>query len=99
MTRTIPWSIVQRCWNYEQVLTTLDHEQIAKILIEEVIKYHSLRDSIVTDQRSLFTSKFWSSFCYYLNIKRRLSTAFHLKTDGQTEKENSTMKADLRAYC
>ena len=53
---------------YEPLLITLTIEQLAKALIEEVIKYHCLPDFIVIDQRSLFTSKFCSSFCYYLNV-------------------------------
>lgn len=47
----------------------LDTEQLAEIFIETVIKYYSLLDSIITDQRSLFTSNSWSSLCYYLNVK------------------------------
>ena len=85
--------------HYEPVLTTINAEQLAEILIKTVIKYHGLPDSIVTDRGSLFTSKFWSSLCYYLNVKRRLSTAFHPQTDGQTERQNSTMEVYLRAYC
>ena len=52
----------------------------------------------MTDRGSLFTSKFWSSLCYFLGVKRRLSTAFHPQTDGQTERQNSTMEAYLRAF-
>ncbi len=64
---------------YKPVLTTLDADQLADILIEAVIKYHGLPDSIVTDRGSLLTTKFWSSLCYYLNIKRWLSIVFHTK--------------------
>ena len=77
--------------HYEPVLTTLDVEQLAKVLIKTIIKYYSLPDSIVTDRELLFTSKFWLSLCYYLNVKRQLSTAFHPRTDGQTERQNNTM--------
>ena len=44
--------------HYKAVLTTLTAEQLAKVLIEVVIKYHGLPDSIVTDRGSLFISKF-----------------------------------------
>ena len=55
-------------------------------------------DSIVSDRGSVFMSKFWSSLCYFLSIKRRLSTAFYPQTDGQTERQNSTIEAYLRAF-
>ncbi len=85
--------------NYKPVPTTLTAEKLAKVLIEEVIKYHDLTDSIVTDRGSPFTSKFWSSLSYYLNVKGRLSTSFHPQTDKQTERQNSIIETDLQAYC
>lgn len=85
--------------HYEPVVKTLTAEQLAEVLMESVFKYHGLPDSIVTDRGSLFTSHFWSSLCYYMKVKRRLSTAFHPQTDGQTERQNSTMEAYLRSYC
>lgn len=84
--------------HYESVLTTLDAEKLAEVLIEAVIKYHGSPDSIVTDRGSLFTSKFWASLCYCLNVKHWLSTAFHLQTNGKTKRQNSTTEAYLRAY-
>ncbi len=56
--------------HYEPVFTTLDAEQLVDVLIETVIKYCGIPDSMVTDRGSLFISKFWSYLCYYLNIKR-----------------------------
>ena len=55
-------------------------------------------NSIVSDRGSVFTSKFWSSLCYFLSIKRRLSTTFQPQTDSQTERQNSIMEAYLRAF-
>ena len=81
--------------HYEPVLATLDAEQRAKVSIEAVIKYHGLPDSIVTNRGPLFISKFWPSLCYYLNVERRLSTAFHPQTDGHTKRQNSTMETYL----
>lgn len=83
---------------YKPVLATLDIEQLAKLLIKGVIKYHGLPNSIITNQRSLFISKFWSSLCYNFNVKRWLSSAFHAKTDGQIKWLNITMEAYLWAY-
>lgn len=68
---------------------------MAEALIKVVIKYHGLSDFIVTDQKFLFTLKFMSFFCYYLNAKRYLSTAFYLQIDRQTQRQNSNIKAYL----
>ncbi|EDN09807.1 hypothetical protein HCAG_06974 [Histoplasma mississippiense (nom. inval.)] len=54
--------------------------------------------SIISDRDKLFTSHYWSTFCYYLRVKRNLSTAFHPQTDGQTERQNQTLENYLRAY-
>ena len=85
--------------NYKSVLTTINAKQLAKILIKTVIKYYSLPDFIVTDRAFLFTSKFWSSLCYYLNVKHQLNIAFHPQTNRQTKKQNSTIEVNLQAYC
>ena len=64
--------------HYEPVKITIDAPGLAEVIIDVVVRHHGLPNSIVTDKGSLFTSKFWSSLCYFLGIKRRLYTAFHL---------------------
>ena len=83
---------------YEPVKVIIDAPGPAEVIIDVVVQHHGLPDSIVTNKGSLFTSKFWSSLCYFLGIKRRLSTAFHPQTDGQTKRQNSTIEAYLRAF-
>ena len=78
---------------YEPVKVTIDASGLAKVILDVVVRHHGLPNSIVSDRGSLFISKFRSLLCYFLGIKRRLSTAFHLQTDGQTEQQNSTMEA------
>ena len=56
-------------------------------------------DSIVSDRGSVFTSEYWSSLCYEMGIKLRLSTALHPQTDGQTERQNQEVETYLRIYC
>ena len=81
--------------HYEPVKVTIDAPGLAEVILDVVVRHHGLPDSIVSDRGSLFTSKFWSSLCYFLGVKRRLSTAFHSQTDGQTERQNRTMEAYL----
>ena len=84
--------------HYKQVKITIDAPGLAEVIINVVVRYHGLPDSIITDRGSLFTSKFWFSLCYFLNIKKRLFMAFHPQTNGQTERQNSTIETYLRAF-
>ena len=84
--------------HYEPVKVTIDAPGLAEVILDMVVWHHGLSDSIVTDKGSLFISKFWSSLCYFFEIKQRLSIAFHPQTDSQTERQNSTMEAYLRAF-
>ena len=72
--------------HYEPVKVTIDAPRLAEVIIDVVIRHHGLPNSIISDRGAIFTSKFWSLRCYFLDIKRRLSTAFHPQTDGQTER-------------
>ena len=84
--------------HYEPVKVIINIPGLAEVIIDVVVRHHGLPDSIISDREAIFTSKFWSSLCYFLGIKQRLSTAFHPQTDGQTERQNSTMEAYLRAF-
>ncbi len=81
--------------HYEPVKLMID---LAEVIINMVVRHHGVLESIVMDRGSLFTSKFWSSLCYFPGIKKKLSTDFLPQTDGQTERENSMMEAYLRAF-
>lgn len=59
---------------------------------------YDLLDSILSDQNLVFNSKFGCSLCYFLRIKRKLSTTFHPQTNGQTKKQNNIMEAYLQAF-
>ena len=83
---------------YVPTKKTIDAAQLADVFLSKIVKLHGVPESIVTDRGSLFTARFWSSLCYHLNIKRKLSTAFHPQTDGQTERQNQTLEQYLRGY-
>ena len=79
--------------HYKPVKITIDIPGLAKVIIDVVVRQHGLLDLIVIDQRLLFILKFWLLLCYFLSIKQRLFTAFHPQMDGQTKKQNNTIKA------
>ena len=73
--------------------------EFARILLDHVIHLHGIPDSIVSNRGSIFTSQFWTALSKSMNLMRRLSTAFHPQTDGQTERMNQTVEQYLRIYC
>ena len=83
---------------YEPVKVIIDASRLADVIIDVVVRHHGLLSSIISDRGAIFSSKFWCSLCYFLGIKRRLSTIFHPPTDGQTKCQNSTMKAYFWAF-
>jgi hypothetical protein len=52
--------------------------------------------SIVSDRDARFTSKLWTEFMHLWQIQKKMSTAFHPQTDGQTERMNRTLEEMLR---
>ena len=78
--------------HYKPVKVTIDASSLAEVIIDVVVKNYGLPDSIDTNRGSLFTSRFWSLLCYFLDIKQRLFTTFHPQTDSQTERQNSTIE-------
>ena len=84
--------------HYIPVKKTIDAPTLADVFISKIVRIHGVPESIVSDRGSIFTSRFWSALCFHLNIRRRLSTAFHPQTDGQTERQNQTLEQYLRGY-
>ena len=84
--------------NYKPVQTTITILTLTEVILNIVIPYYGLLDSIVSNYDSVFMFKFWSFFYYLLSIKHRLSTTFHFQNDGQTEQQKSTNKAYFRVF-
>ncbi len=79
--------------HYAPVKVTIDASSLAEVIIDVIVWNYSILESIVTDRRLLFISKFWSLLCYFLGIRKKLLTAFYPQRNGQTERQNSTIEA------
>ena len=58
-------------------------------------KLHGLPDSIISDKGPQFTAGIMRELNCILGIETKLSTAFHLQTDGQTERMNQELEQYL----
>ena len=68
--------------------TSLSSEGVAKIYRDEIWKIHGIPKTILSDWGPQFASKFMEDLTKVLETKRKLSTAYHPQTDGQTERIN-----------
>jgi transposase InsO family protein len=74
-------------------------EQLARVFLDRIIRHHGIPESIISDRDKLFTSNYWTTMLAAIGTKKKLSTAYHPQTDGQTERVNQTMETYLRIYC
>jgi hypothetical protein len=63
----------------------IDAEVIAYIFYDRVVRERGLPKEILLDRGPIFASKFWQSLMALIGVKHRLTTAFRLQADGQTE--------------
>nr|GFC17372.1 reverse transcriptase domain-containing protein [Tanacetum cinerariifolium] len=94
------WVIVDRLTNSAHFLAVRDDyktEKLARLYINEIIARHGVPVSIISDRDSYFTSRFLKLLQKALGTQLDLSTAYHPKTDGQSERTIQTLEDMLRA--
>lgn len=76
-----------------------DAEETAEVFIRKVVRLHGLPEEVVSDRGTQFTSRLWRRMSEVLQIKQRMSSAYHPQTNGQAERTNQTLQQYLRCYC
>jgi len=67
-------------------------EGLARLFWDNVWKLHGLPESVVSDRGPQFAAELTKELNRMLGIKTKLSMAFHLQTDGQTERMNQELE-------
>ncbi|GJY25662.1 putative reverse transcriptase domain-containing protein [Tanacetum coccineum] len=75
--------------------TSSGHDTIWVIM--DWLTKHGVLISIISDRDSRFTSRFWQSIQEALGTHLDMSMAYHLQTDGQSERTIQTLEDMLRA--
>jgi hypothetical protein len=84
---------------YIKCRDTFDTVGLAEIIAGKLVLCGAgVPESVVSDCEPQFTTKVSAAFCYHMRKGHRLSTAYHLQTDGQSEWQNQTLQQYLRAY-
>lgn len=71
---------------------------LAALYRDHVWRYHGLPDSVISDRGPQFASQLMKDLHSLLGVKRKLSTAYHPQSDGQTERTNQEIEQYLRLF-
>ncbi|GKA86103.1 putative reverse transcriptase domain-containing protein [Tanacetum coccineum] len=94
------WVIVDRLTkssHFIPIRATDSMETLTRLYIKEIVSRHGVPISIISDRDNHFTSRFWQSLQNALGTQLYMSTAYHLETDGQSERTIQTLEDMLRA--
>nr|GEZ77374.1 reverse transcriptase domain-containing protein [Tanacetum cinerariifolium] len=72
-------------------------EKLARMYLKEVLTRHGIPVSIICDRHPRFASNLWKSLQKALGTSLDMSTAYHLETDGLSERTIQTLEDMLRA--
>ncbi|MCO5610235.1 hypothetical protein L7F22_064471 [Adiantum nelumboides] len=95
------WTIVDRFSkqaHFIPVRKQITGEQMAKIFLVTVFRYHGMPRSIVSDRDPRMTGLFWRALWQNLHSTLRFSSSYHPQTDGQSEIVNSAVLDLLKCY-
>jgi hypothetical protein len=70
--------------------------QVAKVLLDFVVKLHGVPKSMVSDRDRIFMSVVWQDLFSSLGTKLLHSTTYHPQTNGQPERVNQCLEMFLR---
>ena len=92
---------MDRFTSYTHLIRLMDattSEKIFKKLNSSIFDVHDLPLSIVLDQDSRFTSKFWSQMMKSLGIQVWMATYYQHQTNGEVERRIRTLKQLMRNF-
>nr|GFB78492.1 hypothetical protein [Tanacetum cinerariifolium] len=94
------WVIVDRLIKSAHFLPIRENDpldKLARLYLNRIVARHGIPVSIICDHDGIFTSNFWKSFQKALGTDICMSTAYHPKTNGQSERTIQTLEDMLRA--
>jgi hypothetical protein len=76
----------------------ISREETAALYAKHVFARYGLPTKIISDRDLRFASKFTRELCKLLGIQQNISTAYHPRTDGQSERSNQWLEQYLRFW-
>ncbi|EUC53577.1 Transposon Tf2-1 polyprotein, putative [Rhizoctonia solani AG-3 Rhs1AP] len=95
------WVVVDRFTkmaHFVATVETIKAPDLARLFLQHIFRAHGLPDTMISDRGSIFVSQFWTRLHELIGVRLKHSTAYHPRTDGQTERINQILEAYLRCY-
>ncbi len=77
---------------------TIDGQGVALLYLRHLFPLFGIPKRIISDRDPRFTSHFSKAVCKATQIQQNISTAFHPRTDGQSERMNQWIETYLRNF-
>jgi hypothetical protein len=77
---------------------TIDGQGVAQLYFKHLFPWFGIPKRIISDRDPRFASHFSKEVCKATGIQQNLSTAFHPRTDGQSERMNRWIEDYLRQF-
>jgi hypothetical protein len=78
--------------------TDINAEDLALLFFDHWYCKNGLPTDIACDHDKLFVSRFWKALTKIMGIKLKMSSSFHPKTDGSSERFNKTINQILHYH-
>lgn len=95
------WTIIDhfnKQAHFIPVRKKISADQMARLFMQHIFKYHGMPKSIVSDKDPRMTSLFWKGLFENMGTTLKFSSTFHPQIDGQSEQANSTALDLLKCY-
>ncbi len=73
-------------------------KELVRHYFNKVFPHYGIPGKIISDRDLWLTSHLAKQICKEANIDQKISTAYHLQTDGQLERTNQTLETFLRIF-
>ena len=77
---------------------TITVEGVAELFLRQIFPQFGLPSKIISDRDPRFVSKFMKELCRLMGITQNISTVYHPRMDGQSERSNQWLEQYLRFW-
>ena len=84
--------------HYTAMRKNIDVFTLTELFLYKHVRLHEILNNLIMNWETVFTSKYWSFFCFHLHAQQNLITVFHPQMNDQTECQNQTLETYIRMF-